>query len=306
MFRNLRFYRVSSTWPETEKELSEALGKKAFAPCGAFAERSAGWEPPAGPDSEQLCRSLNGADLIQLRTQSRVLPVAAIKEALEDRVAEYRARMDQNPPHAEVRRLREETRDELLPKTLVKSERTNAFYLHSDSLLVIDVATDARAEWLIDQLRFCFTSFRCVPLAFNKSPADLLTRIFLGESPLGLSLGRECRMQDLMDSKATATWRDIDLTDASIRHHVTEGMRLTHLAVEFDQVMSCVMSEDAVFSKVKFVSGDPVDTPDTEDPLMRLDANFVLLSGTVNRLIKDLCKLLGGFTSLEQARPHSA
>jgi recombination associated protein RdgC len=113
-------------------------------------------------------------------------------------------------------------------------------------------------------------------------------------------------MQDLMDSKATATWRDIDLTDASIRHHVTEGMRLTHLAVEFDQVMSCVMSEDAVFSKVKFVSGDPVDTPDTEDPLMRLDANFVLLSGTVNRLIKDLCKLLGGFTSLEQARPHSA
>ncbi|HMB60681.1 MAG TPA: recombination-associated protein RdgC [Xanthomonadales bacterium] len=306
MFRNLRFYRVISPWPESEQELSDILANKEFSPCSAFSERSAGWEPPAGPESESLSRSVNGADLMQLRTQSRVLPLAAIKEALEVRVAEYRARMEQDPPRAELRRLREETRDELLPKALVKSERMRAFYLQSDSLLVIDVATDARAEWFIDHLRFCFSSFRCVPLAFNAPPAELLTRIFMGESLARFTLGRECRMQDLMDSKAIATWRDIDLSDASIRQHVLEGMKLTHLGVEFDRVMTCVFSEDAVFGKVRFNTGEAVDQPDTEDPLSRLDADFVLLSGTVSRLIRDLCKLLGGFTSVEQARTHLA
>ena len=298
MFRNLRFYRVFSPWPDTEEELSETLGKKVFTPCGSFSEKSGGWEAPAAPWSPLLCRSLAGADLLQLRTQSRVLPAAAIKEALEDRVAEYQDRMDQDPPRAEVRRLREETRDALLPKALVKSERTGAFYLHSDSLLVIDAATDAKAEWLIDHLRFCFTSFRCAPLAFNASPAELLTRIFMGESPLGFKLGRECRMQDLMDSKAIATWRDIDLTDASIRHHVIEGMKLTHLGVEFGNIMRCTLSEDAVFSKVKFMTGEDAEPAENEDSLMRQDAEFVLLSGTVSRMIKDLCKLLGGFTSV--------
>ncbi len=106
MFRNLRFYRVTSPWPDSEEKLSEILSENAFTPCGSFAERSAGWEAPGGNENDPLCRRLNGADLFQLRTQSRVLPVAAINEALEERVAEFRTRMELEPTRAEVRRLK--------------------------------------------------------------------------------------------------------------------------------------------------------------------------------------------------------
>ena len=295
MFRNLRFYRITSPWPKTEEKLSELLSENAFSPCGAYAERTAGWEAPAEYDGAPLCRRLNGADLLQLRTQSRVLPVAAIKEALEDKVVEYRSRMAQEPPRGELRRLREDTKDELLPKALLKSERSRACFIHSESLLAIDVATDAKAEWFIDQLRTCFGQFNCTPLTFDHPPGELLKRIFLGETPLGFSLGRECRMQDLKDSKSIATWRECELTDQSIRRHVVDGMKLTHLGVGFDQLLSCVINEDGVISKLKFIEGDAIDSPDYEDPLMRLDADFVLLSGTVQRLAGNLKKLLGGY-----------
>ena len=139
MFRNLRFYRVTSPWPENEEALSECLSENVFSPCGSFSERSAGWEAFGSNENDPLCRRLNGADLIQLRTQSRVLPVAAVKEALEERLMEFRSRMELEPTPGELRRLREETRDKLLPKALVKSERNRACYLHSESLLVIDV-----------------------------------------------------------------------------------------------------------------------------------------------------------------------
>ena len=117
----------------------------------------------------------------------------------------------------------------------------------------------------------------------------------MGDSPLGFSLGRECRMQDVMDSKSIVTWRDFELTDHSIRQHVVEGMRLTHLGVGFDEVMNCVIDQEGIVSKVKFIEGDTVDDWGSEDPLAKLDADFVLLTGAVRRLIEDLKKLLGGF-----------
>lgn len=297
MFRNLRFYRISSPWPESEEKLSAILAENAFSPCGAYSERSAGWEAPADYDGAPLCRRLNGADLLQLRTQSRVLPVAAIKEAMADKVTEYRSRMAQEPPRSELRRLREETKEDLLPKALLKSERNRACFIHSESLLVIDAGTDSKAEWFIDQLRTCFGEFNCTPLAFNHEPAELLKRIFLGESPLGFTLGRECRMQDLSDSKSIATWREFELTDPAIRKHVVDGMKLTHLGVGFDELVSCVINEHGDITKFKFSEGDAADIPDSDDPLARLDADFVLLAGTVTRMSINLKKLLGGFAT---------
>lgn len=294
MFRNLRFYHINSPWPKTEEQLSSALSENPFTPCGAFSERTAGWEPPAEYDDAPLCRRLHGADLLQLRTQSRVLPVAAIKEAMEEKVIEYRSRMEQDPPRSELRRLKEETRDELLPKALLRSERSRACFIEAESLLVIDASTDAKAEWFIDQLRTCFGQFSCIPLTFNTPPGELMKRIFLGEDLLGFSLGRECRMQDLSDSRSTVTWREFELTEQSIRRHITDGMKLTHLGVGFDELLSCVLNEDGVISKFKFIEGDAIDTPDYEDALARLDADFVLLTGTITRMIEALKKLLGG------------
>lgn len=295
MFRNLRFYRVTSPWPDSEEELSEILSKNAWTPCGSFSERSAGWEAPGIGEDALLCRRLNGADLMQLRTQSRLLPAAAIKEVLEERVVEFRSRMGQEPSRAELRNLKEETRDKLLPKALVKSERNRVCFMQAESMLVIDAATLNKAEWVIDQFRACFDEFYCTPLTFNNSPADLLTGIFMGDSPLGFSLGRECRMQDVMDSKSMVSWKDFELTDQSIRQHVVEGMRLTHLGVGFDEVMNCVISDEGIVSKVKFIAGEAVDNWGKEDPQARLDADFVLLTAAVRRLLEDLKKLLGGF-----------
>lgn len=298
MFRNLRFFRVTSPWPESEQALSELLAENTFSPCGSFSEKSGGWEAPGNHEDDLLCRRLNGADLFQLRTQSRVLPVAAIKEALDDRVVEFRARMDIEPTRVELRRLREETRDKLLPKSLVKSERSRGCFIHSESLLVIDAGTESKAEWFMDQLRPCFDEFGYIAMTYNTAPAELIRRIFMGDAPLGFSLGRECRMQDEMDSNSKVSWSDIDLSDQTIRKHVIEGMKLTHLGIGFDEVMTCVMNDEAVFSKLKFLTGEAADVTDDEDPMARLDADFVLLTGAIRRLIEDLKKALGGYSSV--------
>lgn len=295
MFRNLRSYRVHSPWPETEAALDGKLRVNAFSQCGKFAERSAGWEAPTRRGDAPLARSLHGADLLQLRTQSRILPAAAVRDALEDRVADYRKRLGEEPPRRILRNLREETRDELLPQALVRSDRTMGCYLHAEKLLVIDSLNPARAEWFIDQLRPCFDAMECVPMTFNKPPEALMRRLFLGETLGGFHLGRECRLQDPSDSRATGTWRNIELDDQGIRRHVIDGMRLTHLGLVFEEHLQFVLAEDGSLSKVKLIESDAGIEVEREDALDRLDADFVLVSGAVRRLLKVLESLLGGF-----------
>ena len=97
MFRNVRWYTFEGRWPESEEDLSKALEKAAFRPCGPLTERSNGWEAVAPDVSESLARRVAGADLLRLRSQSRVLPHAAVNEELEIRVNEYRKKSGEEP-----------------------------------------------------------------------------------------------------------------------------------------------------------------------------------------------------------------
>ena len=153
MFRNVRFYRIKTEWPKTEDDLSEQLSNEAFRPCSPYTEISSGWEAPAEELPELLCRRLAGADLLRLRTQTRVLPAAAIKEALEERVIEWEERMQEKPSARQKRKLKAELRDELLPKALPKSERVHGFYIHSIGILAIDAVSENKAERFLEKLR---------------------------------------------------------------------------------------------------------------------------------------------------------
>lgn len=294
MFRNLRYFRFDGNWPDTEESLSSALQQAEFSPCGPLTERSSGWVPVYPDAGDSLARRINGFDLVRMRSQSRVLPHAAVNEELEVRIEDYKKRMQEAPGAREKKRLKNEARDELMPKALLKSDRIWGYIDAKENLIAIDALQASSAERFLRRLGAAVPISNVRPLEFSKPVADLLTAIFLGDAPGQFAVGRECRMQDAVDAGSNVRWTHFDLSDKSIRNHVVEGMRLTHLAIEYDNMMSCVISEDAVISKVKFLGADS-DEVDELDPLARMDAEFVLVSGTMRHLLADLKKLLNSF-----------
>ena len=296
-FRNLRVYRILSEWPESEEALSDLLAAAEFKPCGAFAERSGGFETPVDNSGDLMCRRLAGNDLIQLRVQSRVLPAAAIKEALAERVEEFKQRMHSEPNRAEKRELKEEIYSQLLPQALTRSDRVQAFYLRDKKLLVVGTASQSVAEYLLDNLGRALISLRYSPLAFKQPALDLLTQVFLQTRVDSFSLGRECRMRDPSDSAATVNWLDIDLADPSVRRHVTEGLAVDRLGLNFDQVFRFVLDSDLVVRKLRLADQESIPDEPMDDPLAKHDADFVMLSACVNQLMEGLEKSLGGYPS---------
>jgi len=294
MFRNVRFYRLDGTWPDSEEALSTSLEQAGFEPCGPLTERSSGWVAIAPDTSDSLARRVNGADLIRLRSQSRVLPAAVISEELEVRIEDYRKRMQEAPNPREKRRLKAEARDELMPKAMLKSDRIWGYIDLKEKVLGIDTALDSVAERFLRRMQASLDGINIRPLQFMKPVDELLTGIFFEDAPRQFSLGRECRMQDLGDAASKVRWTDFDLSDKSIRDHVANGMRLTHLSVVYDNTMNFVMDENGVLTKLKFIGMDD-DNEGHTDPLARQDAEFVLITATLRNLLGDLKKALGGF-----------
>lgn len=294
MFRNLRYYRLENQWPESEELLGEALASAGFEPCAPLTERSSGFMPVAPISSDALARRVNGADLIRLRSQSRVLPAAVINEELEQRIEAFRERMQELPNGREKRRMKAEARDELMPRAMLKSDKIWGYVDLKEKVLGIDSALPSAAERFLRRLGASLEQINFLPLQFNKPVEDLLIRVFLGDAPSQFSVGRECRMQDAGDPKSKVRWSDFDLSDKAIRNHIAGGMRLTHLALVYDNVLSFVLDENGVISKMRIVGMDD-DSPDSDEPLARLDSEFVLATGTLRMLLTDLKKQLDGF-----------
>ena len=293
MFRNVRFYSLEGDWPASEEALSKDLERAGFEPCGPFTERSSGWVAVDADTSDLLARRVNGADLVRLRSQSRVLPHSVIREELEARIEEYRERTQEAPSPREKRRLKAEARDELMPKSMLKSDRVWGYFDIKEKILGIDAAQESAAERFLRRLQASCDRVNFKPLQYRKPFDDLLTKVFLGGAPGQFTVGRECRMQDAADTGSLVRWTNFDLSDSSVRDHVAHGMRLTHLEIVFENVMRFVLSDKGVVTKLRFLGMDD-DSEDLADPLARLDAEFVLLTGTLRKLLGDLKKVLGG------------
>ena len=252
MFTNLRFYRVHSDWPEDEAALSGLLEDAcAFQPCGSLTERSLGFEPPLADAGGLLVRTVAGCDLLQCRIQSRVLPAAAIKESLAERIANFTARTGVAPNRKEKRDLKDEVYVQLLPQALLKSDRVQAFFIRREGILAVGSASANVSEDFLDVLRDGLGSLQVVPLEFKKSPGQLLNQVFLGQAPAGFALGRECRMKDQADPKASVNWLDMDLSRSSVRNHVKNGLVIDRLGMQFDTVLRVVLDEELTVRKLK-------------------------------------------------------
>lgn len=279
--KNIRFYRIETPWPESEIELSALLEAQAFKPCGPLSEQSAGFEPPI--DNSRLGRTLSGCDLLNLRIQKRVLPPAAVKEELDERIALFEQRTGTTPNRKERRDLKDEVYVKLLPQALLQSTYTKAFYIRDLKVLAIGAGSVAATEILLDSLREALGQLAAVPLAFDTTPGGMFRAMIHG-GECAFSLGNSCKLSDF--EKSSITYKDHPLQDSTIQGQVQAGWEIERLAIKTES-LKCVLDQELVVRQLDILVSDAYDLDD-EDPIARHDADFVLLSSAVRDLLRRL------------------
>ena len=87
MLKSFTAFRVQEGWqPPSFAELSNALARAVFRPCGPTERRTSGWVPPRGIDHGPLLETVGGQWLMSLMSETRPLPASAVRAELDLRL----------------------------------------------------------------------------------------------------------------------------------------------------------------------------------------------------------------------------
>ena len=116
----------------------------------------------------------------------------------------------------------------------------------------------------------------------------------IGILTLPFVLGFECELKNQGDDKGSATFKQHDLTTDEVQTSLQAGKFAAKLAIEWDEKISFVLSEDLQIKKLKFldVLEEQLQDNDPQTHQEHLDIQFALMTGEVSAMLKDLMKAL--------------
>ncbi len=294
-FRNLQVFRLSPAWDYAPDAFAEALGRGAFKGCGATDRSAHGWVPPRGDVGEMVLTS-GEQQLIALGVESKLLPAAVVRQYADAKAATIAAAQGFKPGRKQVREIRDQVELELLPRAFVKRTLTYVWIDPAGRWLVVDAASSARADEVIEQLKASLGELPLALLRTGVAPGTAITQwLAAGEANGAFTIDRECELQSPVEERAAVRYVRHNLDSDEVRAHIAAGKAATRLALTWRDRVSFVLTEQLQIKRVAFL--DLVkeeaerNTAEGDDLFI---ANFTLMAGELARLLGDLVDALGG------------
>jgi len=296
-FRNLTLLRFSDAVSKDLDGLEAALADHRLRAVGPMEMGTIGFVPPVGHgDGAPLAHTVNGATLLTVGAETKLLPAAVVNDELQRRVQKIAEAEGRKVGGRERKRIKEDVLNDLVPRAFVRSSRLSAYADQADGWLVVNTSSRKAAEALVTQIREALGSFPAVPLAPEEGPRVLLTDwLANGNLPTGLALGDEVELRDPATSTG-GVWRGRrdDLDSEEVKEHLRNGKQVFQLGLVFDERMSFVLGEDLVVRKLKFLDVVTEELGDSHpDAATEADATFALLTLELRRLLGKLEEWFG-------------
>lgn len=291
-FKNLTLYRLPKNWSIAADTLEEQLARRTLHACSATEARSLGWLAPraGGP----LLHAVNQQWLLALGVEEKLLPSSVVKRLARDRAQEIEEREGRRVGRREMRTLCDEMTIELLPRAFVRARTTYAWIDRGNGWLVVDAASSAKAEELLEQLRKSLDTLPAKTVKVMQSPAAAMTGwVADGEAPAAFTIDQDLELR--APDKATVRYAHHSLEGEEIGQHIASGKVVTRLALTWNDRISFVLDDKLQVKRLAFLDllkEGSEGQAENEDE--RFDLDFTLMSGEVARLLDDLLAALGG------------
>lgn len=299
-FKNLIFYRFTQPFGTTAEELEERLQQKRFRGCNSQDMSSYGWVAPLGKHSEMLTHAGNGFVMVAARKEEKILPASVIKDVLEEKIEQIELEQDRQVFGKEKKTLKDDVIMELLPKAFSRCQTTFAYIDPNKGWLIVDASSFKKAEELTSCLRECIGSLPIVNPPLKNMPSHAMTHWLAGSAPLPdhLVLGDECELREPSDEGGQVKVSRQELVGEEIEVHLQAGKQVSKMALLWNDSLSFVLGDDLVIRKLKFTDAiqDQLDEVNAETAAEQFDADFALMTLTLQQMLEDLMESLGGMS----------
>jgi recombination associated protein RdgC len=293
-FKNLQIYRLPAPWAMTAEQLEARLAPQAFAPCTSLDMQSQGWISPR--DNGMLVHSVNRQMLILLGTEKKLLPATVINQVAKAKAAEMEEQQGFKPGRKQMREIKEQVADELLPRAFSIKRNTWTWIDPVNGWLVIDSASSSKAEEVLKLLIKAIEQFPMDSLRVVRSPSAAMTDwLASDEVPGGFTVDQDTELRATGEGKATVRYVRHALEADDVRRHIAAGKQCTRLAMTWADRVSFVLTESLAVKRVApldVLKEDSDSTMKNDDE--RFDADIALMTGELHRMLCDLVQALGG------------
>ncbi|MDE2609761.1 MAG: recombination-associated protein RdgC [Burkholderiales bacterium] len=293
-FKNLQIHRLPAPWNVTPEQMEQWLAPHAFEPGGSVAMQSQGWASPR--DNGELVYARNRQMLLTFRAEKKLLPASVINQVTKARAQELEEQQGFKPGRKQMRELKEQVTDELLPRAFSIRRDTRVWIDTANGWLVIDAASQTVAD---DVRSLLIKSVDQLPLAnvsVAHSPVAAMTNWLLAsEVPGNFTIDQDAELRASGEGNATVRYVGQTLDDAEVRRHIEAGKQCVRLALTWADRISFVLTPSLTIKRVA-----PLDViKEAEDPTAqnddeRFDADMALMTGELDRLLAELLDVLGG------------
>jgi len=290
-FKNLYFFAFTRPFEWSEEDLEKHLSEHLFTPCGSTEMSHFGWVDALGKHGKSIVHSVGGNHLLCARKEEKILPAPVIKDMLEEKINLLEAEQSRGATKKEKEQFKEDIIFELLPRAFSRFSDTHAYINAEHNIIVINTSSRSKAEDFLALLRKVLGTLPVTSVSPEKAPDELMTD-WLTEPSIGdnFQLGMEAEFHALGDDGAIVRVKNQDLTSDEIKSHLDADKFVVKLALEWDDAMSFILCDDLAIKRLKFfdVLQEQNDDIDSDDVIAKLDADFALMAGELNRFIDDL------------------
>ncbi|WP_273873371.1 recombination-associated protein RdgC [Serratia ureilytica] len=296
-FKNLMVYRLSREVALKADEMEKQLSAFAFTPCGSQDMAKTGWVSPMGSHSDALTHAVNGQIVICARKEEKILPSPVIKQELQAKIERLEAEQHRKLKKTEKDALKDEVLHSLLPRAFSRFNQTFMWIDTVNDLIMVDAASAKRAEDTLALLRKSLGSLPVVPLTME-SPIELTLTEWVrsGEMPAGFAIQDEAELKAILEEGGVIRCKKQNLISDEIAVHIEAGKLVTKLAVDWQERIQLMLSDDGSLKRLKFADTlrEQNDDIDRDDFAQRFDADFILMTSELAALIKNTIEALGG------------
>ena len=293
-FKNLQIYRLNAPWTLSPEELEAKLVPQAFAPCTSQDLQSQGWIAPR--ENGVLVHTVNKQMLILLGTEKKLLPASVVNQVTKARAVELEEQQGFAPGRKQMRELKEQVADELLPRAFSVWRNTWTWIDPVNGWLVVDAASPNKADEVFKLLLKSIDKLPVENLRTQHSPQTCMTEwLAADEAPAGFTVDQDTELRAAGESKATVRYVRHTVEVEEVQRHIAAGKQCTRLAMTWNDRVSFVLTDTLAIKRVTPLDVLKEDTDSaTKNDDERFDSDFMLMSGELSKLLKDLVETLGG------------
>ena len=295
-FKNLIVLRVPTGWDLDVDTLADALLPQAFTEPSSVEEIRVGWVPPRDGDTSLVYAS-GRQMLIALRQEKKLLPARVVSQFVRQRAEQIEAAEGFKPGRKRMKELKEQVRDELMPRAFSLSTDTRAWIDPVAGWLAVDAASTARADEVVGLLAKALDGFPARPLRTVESPAAAMTRWLVDdEAPAGFTVDQDVVLK-ARDSKATVRYANESLDTGDVARHTNAGKQCTRLALTWTDRIGVVLTDTLAIKRVRpldVLTESEAGSAAGTDAQERFASDFTLMAGELSKLLAGVTEALGG------------